>query len=595
MSHSEYNDSNYQKIFIKIKSYLKSDRTLSRVLNFAINFACEAYTRGIVPRFFDKKSISYSKDSLEISNDFDADISNYTVISFDVFDTLLLRLVEPGFPFFYALEKKYSLAGFAKERVNAENRARNLKGGKEITLKEIYETIIPKFEDALSKELEFEELLVYPNPELIKFFNKCKSQGKRIIAISDMYLPRDFIEKLLNKSGFYFDRVYVSSELCKTKAKGDLFEYVKGVEDNQILHIGDNFKSDVLMAQQKGIDAILYKNGRKIPFYIDNPSKLSERVHNGLLLSKGGIPNFYKKIGYVFGGPIALAYVNFLQREYEKNNLDLLILTARDGWCIQKILEAYFPKIKTQYVYLNRIVGIRALCEWCDNPKYLKLLLSIYKEKIPDIEVTSDYVKNKREFEKFKDLILQEAASYRESLYKHLHEASEGAQRIGLVDVTTSSYSSYIFAKRILGARVKTAFFLLTYLDKSDEFIYQTFKTNEIEIGTRHIVELLESLISSPENPVLSYENGKPLYSSNEAKDKKQIYFQIFEGINAYVLDFVSRFGWIDELMFTADDWSKYINNSLAQFSEDDLKLFELIKFSAEPDGSTNKHNILRN
>lgn len=593
MSHSEYNDSNYQKIFIKIKSYLKSDRTLSRVLNFAINFACEAYTRGIVPRFFDKKSISYSKNSLEISNDFDADISNYTVISFDVFDTLLLRLVEPGFPFFYALEKKYSLAGFAKERVNAENRARNLKGGKEITLKEIYETIIPKFEDALSKELEFEELLVYPNPELIKFFNKCKSQGKRVIAVSDMYLSKNFVEKLLNKSGFYFDKVYVSSDLCKTKAKGDLFEYVKGIENSKILHIGDNFKSDVLMAQQKGVDAILYKNTRKIPFYIDNPSKLSERVHNGLLLSKGRISNFYKKIGYVFGGPIALAYVNFLQKEYEKNNLDLLILTARDGWCIQKILEEYFPNIKTQYVYLNRIVGIRALCEWCDNPKYLKLLLSLYKEKIPDIEVTSDYVKNKREFEKFKKTILREAVSYREALYRHLCEASKGAQRIGLVDVTTSSFSSYIFSKCLLGSKVKTAFFLLTYVNKADEYIYQTFKVDEMEIGTKYVVELLELLISSPEYPVRAYENGTPVYAPSGDRQREQLYSLIFEGICEYISDFTSRFGWHRELMFTAEDWISYTQNSLSKFTTEDLKLFELMSFSSEPDGSTNAHSVL--
>lgn len=593
MSHSEYNDSNYQKIFIKIKSYLKSDRTLSRVLNFAINFACEAYTRGIVPRFFDKKSISYSKDSLEISNDFDADISNYTVISFDVFDTLLLRLVEPGFPFFYALEKKYSLAGFAKERVNAENRARNLKGGKEITLKEIYETIIPKFEDALSKELEFEELLVYPNPELVDFFNKCKNQGKRVIAISDMYLPKDFIEKILNKSGLHFDKVYVSSDLCKTKAKGDLFEYVKRVENNQILHVGDNYKSDVLMAQRKGIDAILYKNGRKVPFYIDNPSKLSERIHNGLLFSKGEIPNFYKKIGYVFGGPIAVAYVNFLQREYKKNNLDLLILTARDGWCIQKILDAYFPRIKTQYVYLNRIVGIRALCEWCDNPKYLKLLLSIYKEKIPDIEVTSDYDKNKREFEKFKDLILQEAAPYRESLCKHLHKASEGAQRIGLVDVTTSSFSSYIFSKYLLGSKIKTAFFLLAYINKADEYIYQTFKVDELEIGTKYVVELLELLISSPEYPVKAYENGKPVYDISGDRERERFYSMIFDGICEYISDFTSHFGWHGELMFTAEDWILYTQCSLSKFSTEDLKFFESMRFSSEPDGSTNAHSVL--
>ena len=51
--------------------------------------------------------------------------------------------------------------------------------------------------------------------------------GKKVICVSDMYLPKDVIEKILEKNGYNeLSNVYVSSELKITKAHKDLFKYV---------------------------------------------------------------------------------------------------------------------------------------------------------------------------------------------------------------------------------------------------------------------------------------------------------------------------------------------------------------------------------
>ena len=374
MHSSQYNDSNFQKIFIKFRSFLKSDRVVSRLCNFLINSACNAYTRGVFPRIFDKRVRKSNRAQNKNCGNlkFDANISGLSVISFDVFDTLLLRVSGSGIALFRALEKKYNCQGFATERVKAENRARVQKNSGEITLQDIYKNILPKYQNELEHELEMERLLCFPNEEFSDFFEKCKAEGKRIIAISDMYLPQSFIAKLLKNSGYEVDAVYVSSEFAKTKAKGDLFAYIREVEKGPILHIGDNYKSDILSAKRNGFSSVLYTRQNSKNFLSPKKDVLALKIHNGLLFFRDSFANFYEKIGYVFGGPIALSYSNFIAREFKANGLDMLLFTARDGWILQKIFSKYFPEITTSYVYLNRMVGIRGLCKWCDNPKYLK-------------------------------------------------------------------------------------------------------------------------------------------------------------------------------------------------------------------------------
>ena len=69
---------------------------------------------------------------------------------------------------------------------------------------------------------------------------------KKVVVTTDMYLDRDTIERILQRIGAEYDRLFISCESGKTKLSGELFEVVLHdlkIESNDICHIGDNQKN----------------------------------------------------------------------------------------------------------------------------------------------------------------------------------------------------------------------------------------------------------------------------------------------------------------------------------------------------------------
>ncbi|AOY82287.2 HAD-IA family hydrolase [Moorena producens JHB] len=80
--------------------------------------------------------------------------------------------------------------------------------------------------------------------------------------MSDMYLPLSVIKKILRSSGYdESDKVFLSSAIGKTKFTGDIYPYVVeqlGCNPEDILHIGDNYHSDVLNTKANGLLSYFY-------------------------------------------------------------------------------------------------------------------------------------------------------------------------------------------------------------------------------------------------------------------------------------------------------------------------------------------------
>jgi len=205
------------------------------------------------------------------------------VISFDVFDTLLIRKVDPP-----SLLKELSA-------INAVNRlsleisadelharrlaietglcctAKNAGHDEEYSISAVYERIcesVPELRDAaeklLSLELETEKAFAVAMPGMKTILARL-SEKYRLIAISDTYLPGTFIETLLKDQnmGDVVSRVYASSDFGCNKGSGNLFRRVKTIEDLssfEWLHIGDNFLSDYFMPRAMGLNAALLRD-----------------------------------------------------------------------------------------------------------------------------------------------------------------------------------------------------------------------------------------------------------------------------------------------------------------------------------------------
>ena len=149
-------------------------------------------------------------------------IDDAKVVSFDVFDTLLLRPYLHPADVFLHLERIHKRFGFAEQRLRAAH-IFYLKHGKEheATFDDIYDQI-PDFADMKQAELDWEWQTITANSEMRTFWDYAIKRGKTVIATSDMYLPPSFMEKLLAHNGFTSaSRVFVSAFAGAAKIGGE--------------------------------------------------------------------------------------------------------------------------------------------------------------------------------------------------------------------------------------------------------------------------------------------------------------------------------------------------------------------------------------
>ena len=200
---------------------------------------------------------TYGKEEfLQIAERFDT-------VSFDVFDTLVFRKTGTPTDVFKLIEAETGKAGFAKRRELAERHAREEKfkisGSYEVTIEEIYRSPQLRSDELIDDEIKKETDVCYANPFMHEIYKQLRKSNKRIIAISDMYLRKEQINKILTSCGYeHFDNIYVSSEYGISKSNGKLFIAAKSDNHGKLIHIGDNYIADVIMGKNKGIKTVYY-------------------------------------------------------------------------------------------------------------------------------------------------------------------------------------------------------------------------------------------------------------------------------------------------------------------------------------------------
>ncbi len=203
------------------------------------------------------------------------EIDSFDVISFNVFDTLLLCDVLQHSDLFKILqedvERLHGIVGFNYIRENEENELRIKNQNRGVALDEIYKAIEEKLKISCAKikqaELALESKHHSPNPLMLQIFSSALSAGKKILILCDTCLPSLFLKDLLEKNGFAgFAEVYSSSDIGKSKATGELYHHVAETEHispEKWLHIGNDPSSDVDIARKCGLTAYYYKSLRE--------------------------------------------------------------------------------------------------------------------------------------------------------------------------------------------------------------------------------------------------------------------------------------------------------------------------------------------
>ena len=306
------------------------------------------------------------------------DISQYRVISFDIFDTLLLRNVLKPTDIFKIVEQEIEIKGFAKKRFLAERIARTKTLKKEITLDDIYAELTNLLnlnrsisEKAKLIEIETEKKFLRPNPFIKDLYNLARKEGKIIYMISDMYLPKKVIKELLSKNGYKeYNDLYVSSEHVLVKGDGSLFKKVmedQNISPNEWLHVGDNEYADIKMAETLGISTFYFPKVYKQAGYdtgsaFDDSYSLAYSIMRAIQINTAftnpDLP-YWEKFAMLNSSSIHYGFASWIANQDLPSN-DLYFL-ARDGYIVKKVYEEFQKKIpaisniKTHYLYASRM------------------------------------------------------------------------------------------------------------------------------------------------------------------------------------------------------------------------------------------------
>ncbi|MCT4396501.1 HAD family hydrolase [Periweissella beninensis] len=285
-------------------------------------------------------------------------------ISFDIFDTLLKRDVKHVQDVFFFVEKKWNeknpndqIKNFTKKRINAEKKAYE-KYGKSTTIENIYEFL--NVDTAVKNlEMKIEYDLNIANQPFLEIFKELIALKKKVYLISDMYLPKQVIKKMLDKAGFIgYQALFVSCEMSKDKISGDLFKYVikhENINVRNLIHVGDSWKADWLGAKKIGLKTYhIPKYVVNIKKYTTKKSLLDDTIDSFI---NNRIENYeydkYQKFGYQVFGPVLLGFIQWLNESLDENKK--LYFLARDGYIVKLAYELLFSNQNSgTYLYGSR-------------------------------------------------------------------------------------------------------------------------------------------------------------------------------------------------------------------------------------------------
>ncbi|HBZ17490.1 MAG TPA: hypothetical protein DEO73_17260 [Pantoea sp.] len=374
----------YSIIMFRMGTKLKLARKPYAMLNRSVTFrdAKERIKRKMVKiPSIGKINDANNQDKKVITNisQVGDEFINFETISFDIFDTLLRRHVEPVY---VPLAQTGLYAEFLLKRECLDITSDIFNRVRQEAVNEFYDNnrragfdheyaIFPVIQRTLLKigldankagelaktivknELEREIKTLYVADNVRPLLQKIKEAGKRLIAISDMYFSAENIKHILKEKDLlhYFDDVYVSSEYMLTKHSGRLFDEIKKfIDTDKMLHIGDNLNSDGIAPRRRGIRS-LWLNDNKDLFRrlkshdaASTHSVLRRLIANDIKknnIYKDDISRcIYENISYDF-----MAFAHNILQYAHLNSIDRLYFLERDGSIFCDIIKELSKKI----------------------------------------------------------------------------------------------------------------------------------------------------------------------------------------------------------------------------------------------------------
>lgn len=553
--------------------------------------------------------------------DYKSLVDKHDVISFDIFDTLLLRPYLDPYHLLRHIEEYAKTPGFFDARMYAEWQARKNAKSEDVTFDDIYANIPAGFAHLKETELDFERRLLQPRHLVADIYNYAVRSGKKIAIISDMYLPTEFLEDVLHRNGYkHYDWIYVSGDIGLAKNTGNLYRRFlsdTGVEPKSVLHIGDSKVSDIEKAKLNGLDTLhipkladmffankVYQKYRDL--YKLNPNSLEISMivmrmairwsKNDRLMQSPD--NYWYDFGYCIGGPIAYGLCKYILDVARDGKFSQILFVARDGYSMHKVfdmLKSADDSIKTYYVYAQRMLRAKCLLDYADSHN-----ADLIVQQLQDAGVNVPKFTCFAEKENFIHLNLpvlyKKAEKSRSDYCKYLSEIGICADDKTLVaDSGAATFSAQRLLATMLDQDLQGVYSIITNsrYAHTNNIKYNVWAENPEDI--KNITSLIEFVFMAPEPPIIDIKANKPIYQTKihpAEQFRNQIAVNISDGIIAFVRDFIAA---IDDLQiyFAPTDVNKYIWAFCCEMSKLDCDMLGTVNSASNASHTEYRQNLL--
>lgn len=564
------------------------------------------------------------------------------VFTFDVFDTIITRRTATPQGIFSIVESKLMVCSdffdidirvrenFCLLRIVAEKVAASNHLAK-TNIDHIYEELSSQSNitsaqamrvKGLELQVEYDNSL--PILQNIEIVRQALKDENYVAFVSDMYLPSEFIIKLICKHVPEFSniRCFVSNEYGEWKASGNLFRCVEkylGINKDILpwVHIGDNADSDVVGAEKFGIKHKLFPftvlhlfEKNLLNSYSDDAdlqtcigAARNARLVNGVCSGKFNNEYVY---GCSYAAPVLFNYINYILSKCKEKSIKRLYFISRDGYILKFIADYIIDKlkldIKTKYIYLSRKAIIpaaftqelsisRHILNLNGLSQYFNIAVDSLKSYAPQLKIEtlfkeSDYLQLNCNVELKK--VLFESQNTNRNIVKDylMQEVDVSDNKFAFIDLCGTG-ETLSAVRRLIASKCDDKFtvFYLHYFrsinDKDIDLIYYPVCfTNSLG---------LENLCRAPHGVVIGY--GKiddvvvPIFGQREFETFD------FDKYKEGISDFITKYSEVED--FTIGDCpgivDKYIN-FLNLNMDFEIKTFHAIFKHGVNEGKLSRH-----
>ncbi len=471
-------------------------------------------------------------------------IAQAEVVSFDLFDTLIMREVLSSSDIFEFLKNTEGVPATSAELAEMEWR------------------------------IDFRTLI--PRQAVCDVFSYCIEQGKTVYIVTDTYYRQAQIREILRKCHLTgYTGLLVSCE-HNTGKRQKLFRRLKYKEgDRKYLHIGDDLVADIETASKNGMCTYHIFSSEELleaAGYMGmerHMKELQERLKIGLFTARIFNDPFQFEtkerqiclqdaydIGYLLCAPVITDFVFWFREQVKKYGSQNIWFCARDGYLLKQMYQLLDEGAEPVYFQTSRTAAVRAGVEnegdiaYVDSMKFSGTLEENLKTRFGLEEDESDKTGNsengvQREagLLKYRKNILAKTAEERKKYSAYIDTIKVKEGDIAFFDFVAKG-TTQMYVQRLIDNHLRGLYFLQLEPDFMSgkgldiESFYKKEETENSNIYDNYYI--LEPVLSAPHPCIRGFDDrGRPLFME-ETRRKKDI--RCFQRAQEGILDYFHRY-----------------------------------------------------